>query len=204
MVSSLSHFSNAVGFKDKDGPCSEGLIDQNNCASICLLKAERTTASQRWYFQLSQPLMLLTWLILMCWWTALQVKSAVETSLKREERGYWCAGAKKEREGGAPRTEKECVIYSTHAVKDVKWYPRLSVPSFSAGNCNVLDDIQFTVMAAALPWWHQWSDDRRLQLRCHLSVHQVFAYFSPNVLFISGTIFPREIINFMSAGIKSQ
>lgn len=61
MVSSLSHFSHAVGLKDKDGLCSEGLIDQNNCASIRLLKAEQTTASQGLYFhQLSQPLMLLT------------------------------------------------------------------------------------------------------------------------------------------------
>ena len=61
MVSSLSHFSHAVGLKDKDGLCSEGLIDQNNCASICLLKAEQTTESQGLYFhQLSQPLMLLT------------------------------------------------------------------------------------------------------------------------------------------------
>ena len=51
MVSSLSHFSHAVGLKDKDGLCSEGLIDQNNCASICLLKAEQATASQGLYFQ---------------------------------------------------------------------------------------------------------------------------------------------------------
>lgn len=50
MVSSLSHFSHAVGLKDKDGLCSEGLIDQNNCASICLLKAEQATASQGLYF----------------------------------------------------------------------------------------------------------------------------------------------------------
>lgn len=71
MVSSLSHFSHAIGLKDKDGLCSEGLIDQNNCASICLLKAERTTASQGLYFhQLSQPLMLLTWLVLICCRTA--------------------------------------------------------------------------------------------------------------------------------------
>lgn len=71
MVSSLSHFSHAVGLKDKDGLYSEGLIDQNNCASICLLKAERTTASRGLYFlQLSQPLMLLTWVVLICCRTA--------------------------------------------------------------------------------------------------------------------------------------
>lgn len=71
MVSSLSHFSHAVGFKDRDGLCSEGLIDQNNCASICLLKAEWTTASQGLYFhQLFQPLMLLSWAVLICCRTA--------------------------------------------------------------------------------------------------------------------------------------
>lgn len=64
MVSSHSHFSHAVGLKDKDGLCSEGLIDQNNCASICLLEAEQTTASHELYFhQLSQPLMSLTWVV---------------------------------------------------------------------------------------------------------------------------------------------
>ena len=76
MVSSLSHFSHAVGLKDKDGLCSEGLIDQNNCASICLLKAERTTASQGLYFhQLSQPVMLLTWVVLICCRTARQARN---------------------------------------------------------------------------------------------------------------------------------
>lgn len=99
------------------------------------------------------------------------------------------------------RKEKEFEF--TADVTAGKLYPRSCVPYFSAGNGNVFDDIQFTVMAAAVPRWHQWSDDRRLQLRRHLSVHWVFAYFSPNVLFISGAIFPCEIINFTSVGIKS-
>lgn len=99
MVSSLPHFSHAVSSKDKDGLCSEGLIDQNNCASICLLKAEQTTASQRLYFhQLSHPLMLLTWVVLMCYWAVLQARNTLpshaKTSLHKREHIYWSINAK--------------------------------------------------------------------------------------------------------------
>lgn len=67
MDSFLSHFSRAFGLKDKDGLCPEGLIDQNNCASICLPEAVWTTASQGLYFhQVPQPLMLLTGAVLIC------------------------------------------------------------------------------------------------------------------------------------------
>lgn len=83
MGSSLSHFSHTVGLKDKDGLCSEGLIDQNNCASICLLKAEQTTASQGLYFhRLSQPLMLLTWVVLIRRSTAWQTRNIWQSHLK--------------------------------------------------------------------------------------------------------------------------
>lgn len=144
-------------------------------------------------------------------------RSPIETSLNRKDHVYWCVGVKtnkrnereeppekKRKEKKREKKEKKSAIYSTDAVKDVKWYPRLYVPYSSVWSGNVFDDIQFTVMAAAPSWWHQWSDDRRLQLQRHLSIHQVFAYFTPNVLFISGAIFPSEIINFTSAGIKSQ
>lgn len=152
MVSSLSHFSQAVGFKDKDGLCSEGLIDQNNCASICLLKAERTTASQRWYFQLFQPLMLLTWLVLMCWLTALQASSTAETETPNwKEHGYWCAGAKMKR--------KRMWIYDTRAVKAGKLYSHLCVSYFRTGNGDVFwwypiySDGCSSAMMTSMIWW---------------------------------------------------
>lgn len=137
MVSSLSHFSQAVGFKDKDGLCSEGLIDQNNCASICLLKAERTTASQRWYFQLFQPLMLLTWLVLMCWRTALQARSTAEASLNWKEHGYWCTSVKSNEREEPPRLQKRkgMWIYGTCNGWEIIC-PSLRA-LFSAGNGNV-------------------------------------------------------------------
>ena len=83
MVSSLSHFSHVVGLKDKDGLCSEGLIDQNNCAPICLLKAEQTGASPGLYFhQLFQPLILLTWVVLICCRTAWPARFKGKAKLK--------------------------------------------------------------------------------------------------------------------------
>lgn len=126
MVSSLPHFSHAPGLKDKDGLCSEGLIDQNNCASICLLKAERTTASQRLCFhQLAQPLMLLTRVVLMCCRTALH---ATNMQLWCPKIAYLCAKATCAKyidslEGGTKKKNEAFAILQTARCDQCKNHP---------------------------------------------------------------------------------
>lgn len=190
MVSSLSHFSHAVSLKDKDGLCSEGLIDQNNCASICLLKAEQTTASQGLYFhQLSQPLMLLTWVVLIGCRTAWQAgniqQSHAKASLSRKEHIYWCVRVKWMlqvcwRIARRNKTREICNL-RTACCDQCKlillpYSGLFSIRNHRGINCS-FDEIQFTVIAAVLLQWHQWYDDRRPQLWCHLSIFHVLAYF---------------------------
>lgn len=129
---------------------------------------------------------------------------------------YLCAWATCKRhidsgEGGTKKKYKRnqtFAFYKLYAVTNAKHiasplYPARCVTRNHPEMKCIFNDIQFTVIAAALPQWHQWYDDRRSQRWCHLSILQVLAYLSPNVLFMRNAIFPCEIINFTSAGIKS-
>lgn len=101
--------------------------------------------------------MLLTWLVFMCWRTALQSRSAAEASLNRKERSYRCAivlFCVKMNEREEPKKRK-----AMWTIQARKWYPCLYVPYFSAGKGNIFwwypiysDGCSSATMTSMI-WW---------------------------------------------------
>lgn len=70
-----------------------------------------------------------------------------------------------EREEQIKKKRDICILHTAHCDQRKEITPRLSLALCVTRNhpemkC-IFNDIQFTVIAAALPQWHQWYDDRR-------------------------------------------